>query len=108
MQRVLCGDVRECGPFDFVVLRTKRPRRGESGTMVVIGLLNAIGVVHAAETRSYAEVASWPKVGRMRISVREGGGYYAAPWKGRIAAAPWKGGSLDDPDGMTVPTHQGD
>lgn len=84
--RVLRGDVRCAYGRDWIVLRTERGRRGEARTMVVVGTTTADGIVYERETRDLATVATWPRKGRMRVSARDRGGYYAAPWRGAFAA----------------------
>jgi hypothetical protein len=81
-KRVMVGDVRRAFGRDFIVLRTERGRGNEARTMAVVGATVASGVAYAKETRSLATVCAWQKIGRMRVSLREGGGYYVAPWKG--------------------------
>ena len=81
--RVLRGDVRTFGSRDYVVLWTERGRPGEARTMVGVGLTDRHGVVWAQETRAYVTVQGWPRIGRVRLSVRPAGGRYAAEWKGR-------------------------
>ncbi len=50
--------------------------------MVVVGWANEYGVVCERETRTLATVSGWPKCGRVRLSIRDAGGHYAAPWIG--------------------------
>lgn len=84
--RVLRGDVRRAHGRDWIVLRTERGRRGEARTMVVVGSACPTdeGVAGARETRALATVATWPRVGRVRVSLRDGGDYYFAPRSGAL------------------------
>lgn len=84
--RVLVGDVRCSIGQDYVVLRTERGRPGEARTMVTVGFSYECGTCFAQAALRYDTVAAWPKKGRMRVSARDGGGYYIAPWKGVSAA----------------------
>jgi len=84
--RVLRGDVRRGPAGDVIVLYTERGRSGEARTMVTIGAHVEPGVAQARETRALATVDAWPRVGRMRVSLRPAGGYYVAPWLGKTAS----------------------
>ena len=87
MTRVLTGDVRlGWGGETIVVIGTRRGRRGEDRTLVTIGHHIGDGIVEESETRTYAAVQARPWFGRVRVSVRDQGGYHIAPWKGRIPA----------------------
>ena len=82
--KVLRGDVRQSPHGDWIILRTMRGYAGEARTMVVIGRETDDGVAYAFETRTYATVAAWPRIGRMRVSRRDDGGHYVAPWYGAL------------------------
>jgi len=84
-KKVMVGDVRRAYGRDYVVVSLERGRPGESRTMVVVALHRQPGVLCPAEARDLGTVAEWPKMGRMRVSLRDQYSYHAATWKGEPA-----------------------
>ena len=75
MSKILIGNVYISGGRHMIAVSRK------SGD-VVLAAHTEPGVAQTRETRSAEYVRGLVRVARMRVSLRDGGGYYVAPWRG--------------------------
>lgn len=67
-ERVLFGDVRQCGQREYYVLWKERGCKGEARTMVAVGLRGVDGLVRPAEIRTLKTVRGWALVAHERLA----------------------------------------